>query len=292
MIGEISNKSEPSRKFIQTFVLAEQPNGYYVLNDIFRYLADEEEELESEEATAPVPEAPKTAEPAPAAEAQVTDEAAANKVDAKLEQEVNGEIEQPEAAPQTNGTPAEEAQEAQKEQDEQAPVPVVDAELVKDEGVATPEPTPVSEQQEAPAQKESAPAPSLPKTWANIASKSGAKAPVVPTVPVTAPKAAAPATPAAPSAAPSAAQPAAQPAPAAEARPQDSAPNDAGWQTAGADHKKTQSRAGEEQIVLGYMKNVTDKVDANQLKQTLSRFGKLKYFDVSRAKVRAHCLII
>lgn len=43
VIGEISNKSEPSRKFVQTFVLAEQPNGYYVLNDIFRYLVDEEE---------------------------------------------------------------------------------------------------------------------------------------------------------------------------------------------------------------------------------------------------------
>lgn len=260
-----------------------------MLNDIFRYLADEEEELVSEEAAAPVPEAPKTAESAPAAEAQVTDEAAATKVDEKLEQEVNGETEQSEATPQTDGAPVQEAQEAQ---EEQAPVPAVDAELVKGEGVPTPEPTPASEPQEAPAEKESAPAPSLPKTWANIASKSGAKAPVVPAVPVAAPKVAAPATPAAPSTASSAAQPATTPAPVAEARPQDSASNDgAGWQTAGADHKKTQSRAGEEQIVLGYIKNVTDKVDANQLKQTLSRFGKLKYFDVSRAKVRAPGLV-
>jgi hypothetical protein len=60
----------------------------------------------------------------------------------------------------------------------------------------------------------------------------------------------------------------------------------AGWQTAGADHKKTQSRAGEDQIVLGYMKNVNEKVDAGLLKQALSRFGKLKYFDVNRPKVR------
>lgn len=252
-----------------------------MLNDIFRYLADEEEELVNEEAVAPAPEAPKAAEPVPAGEAQVNDEAAASKVDEKLEQEVNGETTQPDAAPQPNGTAAQEAEE------NQAPVPAVEAELVKGEGVPTPEPTPASEPQKTPAEKESAPAPSLPKTWANIARKSGAPAPVVPAIPVAAPKAAAPA-------APSAAQPAPPPAPVAapvaETRSQDAASNDgAGWQTAGADHKKTQSRAGEEQTVLGYIKNVTDKVDANQLKQTLSRFGKLKYFDVSRAKVRASC---
>ena len=45
----MSNKSQPQRKFTQTFVLAEQTNGYFVLNDIFRYIADEEEELEGEE---------------------------------------------------------------------------------------------------------------------------------------------------------------------------------------------------------------------------------------------------
>lgn len=44
MIGEISNASGPWRKFTQTFFLAEQPNGYFVLNDIFRYLKEEDEE--------------------------------------------------------------------------------------------------------------------------------------------------------------------------------------------------------------------------------------------------------
>jgi hypothetical protein len=34
------------------------------------------------------------------------------------------------------------------------------------------------------------------------------------------------------------------------------------------------------------MKNVNEKVDAGLLKQTLTRFGKLKYFDVNRPKVR------
>lgn len=275
VIGEISNKSEPSRKFIQTFVLAEQPNGYYVLNDIFRYLVDDEDVVNEETVAEPAIEAPKVAEPAPAAEAQVTDEPAAAKVDVKLEKEANGEVEE-HKEPQTNGTPAAE--------EPQAPVPAVDAELVKTEKPPTPEPSPVPEQkEESVSDKDSAPTPAVPKTWANIASKIGGAAPVVPAIPAASatPKAAAPTAPAA-----NASQAAAPSAPASEARSQETSSNDgAGWQTAGADHKKTQSRAGEEQTVLGYIKNVTDKVDSNLLKQTLTRFGKLKYFDVSRAKV-------
>lgn len=41
VIGEMSNHSEPWRKFVQTFFLAQQPNGYFVLNDIFRFLKEE-----------------------------------------------------------------------------------------------------------------------------------------------------------------------------------------------------------------------------------------------------------
>lgn len=43
VLGEMSNNSGPWRKFTQTFFLAEQPNGYFVLNDIFRYLKDEDQ---------------------------------------------------------------------------------------------------------------------------------------------------------------------------------------------------------------------------------------------------------
>ena len=46
VIGEISNKSQPHRRFVQTFVLATQTSGYFVLNDIFRYVVDEEDEQE------------------------------------------------------------------------------------------------------------------------------------------------------------------------------------------------------------------------------------------------------
>ncbi|KAG1459052.1 hypothetical protein G6F56_006251 [Rhizopus delemar] len=41
VLGEMCNHSGSSQKFSQTFFLATQQNGYYVLNDIFRFLKDE-----------------------------------------------------------------------------------------------------------------------------------------------------------------------------------------------------------------------------------------------------------
>ncbi|KAH8929664.1 hypothetical protein BT69DRAFT_1311119 [Atractiella rhizophila] len=50
VLGEMSNKGGAWRKFAQTFFLAEQPNGYFVLNDIFRYIKEEgEEDVEPEQ---------------------------------------------------------------------------------------------------------------------------------------------------------------------------------------------------------------------------------------------------
>ncbi|CCJ29159.1 unnamed protein product [Pneumocystis jirovecii] len=46
VLGEMSNCDGPSRRFAQTFFLAEQPNGYFVLNDIFRYLKEDMEDGE------------------------------------------------------------------------------------------------------------------------------------------------------------------------------------------------------------------------------------------------------
>ncbi|KAF9948860.1 hypothetical protein BGZ72_009243, partial [Mortierella alpina] len=70
VLGEMSNRGGPSQKFVQTFFLAEQPRGYYVLNDIFRYLKDDAE-LEFEVETEAVEEEPSSeykieAEPVPA----------------------------------------------------------------------------------------------------------------------------------------------------------------------------------------------------------------------------------
>ncbi|EPX71085.1 ubiquitin protease cofactor [Schizosaccharomyces octosporus yFS286] len=53
VLGEMSNKGKLSRKFAQTFFLAEQPNGYFVLNDIFRFLREDVEDEDVEETEAP-----------------------------------------------------------------------------------------------------------------------------------------------------------------------------------------------------------------------------------------------
>eukprot|EP00833_Pecoramyces_ruminatium_P017189 jgi/Orpsp1_1/1191221/evm.model.d7180000084205.1 len=45
VLGEMSNKGGASHKFAQTFFLAKQPNGYFVLNDIVRFL---KEDIENE----------------------------------------------------------------------------------------------------------------------------------------------------------------------------------------------------------------------------------------------------
>eukprot|EP00842_Homolaphlyctis_polyrhiza_P000545 jgi/Hompol1/1491/HPOL_002718-RA len=41
VLGEMSNNAGVCHKFAQTFFLAVQPNGYYVLNDIFRFLKED-----------------------------------------------------------------------------------------------------------------------------------------------------------------------------------------------------------------------------------------------------------
>uniref|UniRef100_T1IUM5 Ras GTPase-activating protein-binding protein 2 n=1 Tax=Strigamia maritima TaxID=126957 RepID=T1IUM5_STRMM len=54
--GELSNNGEPMRRFMQTFVLAQQsPRRYYVHNDIFRYqdeIFPEDEDTDTKEGTA------------------------------------------------------------------------------------------------------------------------------------------------------------------------------------------------------------------------------------------------
>ncbi|KAH9478430.1 Putative G3BP-like protein [Psilocybe cubensis] len=173
VIGEMSNHGDPWRKFVQTFFLAEQPNGYFVLNDIFRFLKEEtvegdefEDEYEpaSEPATpaqpAHVPEPvhepireptppPAVVEPAPVEPTPVEEPAP---VEAVAEPPTTQtptpapEQQQPPAAaaaaPQPNGIHTPEAEK---------PAPVVTE--------PSPAPTPAPQQQPAPAPTPAAPAP-------------------------------------------------------------------------------------------------------------------------------------
>ncbi len=275
VIGETSNKSGEPKKFVQTFVLAKQPSGYFVLNDILRYIreeADEEplEPLASGTVTmdAPLPtEAPAEVEPPkpepaveeqPVAEEQPALDAAI--VDKKLE-EVGAEKDTPPTS--AFNTPAEPAasvphipikSEAAAEpvlEPEKGTRDVAEEEVKVAEVPQDPTPTPVVAHVPAPvaAAPEKPKEPPKPRSWAAMAAATaGAKA-----APVAIPKTATPPTPhgraAAPAAAPVAAPATAPttapaPAPAQSAttpQPADPAASKelaSEWQTAGAEFKR------------------------------------------------------
>ncbi|KAF3484000.1 NTF2 and RRM domain-containing protein [Arthroderma uncinatum] len=224
VIGEMSNNLEAPRKFVQTFVLAEQQNGYYVLNDIIRYLNDEDEEMIAEDAPAveePAIEQAATNSAAPAPEAaierQADSKAAAHEVDEMLEKEaVNGEIKPEHLKEQEPEAAAEEEQKEEVAEEEPAAAVVpVSSDAIQPEKPKGPDPSPAN---------------ATPKA----------------------------------------------PTPALEKKA-----------TAGAEHGRRQPRQQtptQAEGVLGYVKNVNEKVDASLLRQTLARFGKLKYFDVNRQR--------
>ncbi|RSL61254.1 hypothetical protein CEP54_006296 [Fusarium duplospermum] len=290
VIGETSNKAGEPKKFVQTFVLAQQPSGYFVLNDILRYIddetddesaaapeepAEEPEVAEEEPAAAPVePEAPKSVEETKEETAQLDPEV----VDQKLE-----EVSTSKDSAALNGSAAESTVEEVKAPEAKPEIPAADAdaaaEEIAEEDVKEPEkpkdpsPTPVSKPVAAPPAPVQPAAPPKPMTWASRAAAALPR-PVVPLPKTpTPPPAAAPA-------APAAAAPAAEPA----------AKDASGWQTAGADSKRQnrpQSISGpptEKEGTLGYVKYVTDKVQDAELRGTLAAFGELTYFDINRQK--------
>lgn len=294
VIGEMSNKSEPHHKFVQTFVLAEQPNGYFVLNDIFRYLKDDEDEIVDDE---PIqPEVPAEEPPTPAdgqvtvedhADEVVASEPTIQKVDEKLEEEkaateeaetaeVNGAIipaatEESVAVPESTATTEETGEKS------------VDS--AADEQPTEPETTAATP---APAETAGAGNPEAPpakKTWASMLGGGGVKAPAVPALPASTPASQSKTSrPAPASQAPKSAIDTTVPAPNTTSSTPTSQSN--GWQTAEHSKKgKTGQNKPTEGVVLAYIKNVNEKVDARILREVLESFGELKYFDVSRQRV-------
>ncbi|KAI9849663.1 MAG: hypothetical protein M1837_002788 [Sclerophora amabilis] len=322
VIGEMSNKSAPHRKFVQTFVLAEQPNGYFVLNDIFRYINDDEEEEDAEgeryqegaaelknhqgerNATGDAQGLTSSSDPAQ----QRHD---ANRVDKQLEQKVlKEEVSAPQRAvvdestpvPTTNGTTAGEvkappaadggpADAAPAPDDATSPAPA-DAESsakAEDEQTETPkDPAPSP-----------APAPETP-TKPAAAPQAPMAAPPKPSVPktwanmVAATKSTDKAAPSSTSSTPPASAQTKPPPPSSQTSENTSPPaqqgSGSGWQTAGNDHTKRQARpqsisgVGEKETIMAYVKNVTDKVPTDALRSALHNFGELAYFDISRPK--------
>lgn len=314
VIGEISNKGQPHKRFAQTFVLAEQTNGYFVLNDIFRYLAEEPEEEEDTQqdgsaAVTGVQETAPTTAISDNADLNKSDEAANTeddlvKVDQKL---ADAHPQEParEASPAVNGSPVPESAEvvdadeapvaavsAAEEAPSREPEPSTEETAIEEEKPKDPAPTPAAPKAAAAATP--APAkPAIPKSWAALAASAHKVA--TPAVP----NAATPqvsSQPKSTSSTPS--QPLAVPAPASvparEPSPANSQGDAAGWQTAGT--KKEQSRgqpqtSSEAEQKRAYIKNVYSQVEEGALKTALSKFGDIEHLDISRQKVH-DCILL
>ncbi|KAL9124751.1 MAG: hypothetical protein Q9217_005953, partial [Psora testacea] len=314
VIGEMSNKAAPHRKFVQTFVLAEQPTGYYVLNDIFRYIVEEEEEELENGVTNKeiVPALPVESVPATltSSDDPVLQQHDVEQLDRKLEADVLSKSltdQKPTVVDSTNGSaPPEASAIKQAEDDAAAPAvtetptqplqeaakPTAMEDTVQPEKPRDPDPTPVaSPPKPAKATPAEPPKPAAPQTWAErlAASKGTAM-----TTTSNGAKVAPPVTPAAlkPKTANSLTkEPMTPPTSTGEEVPVNPQQNGAsGWQMAGSDNKQRQGRQHSQSTsssqgnVLGYVKNVTEKVDASILKTVLAGFGRLEYFDVSRQK--------
>lgn len=310
VIGEMSNKNTPRTKFTQTFILAEQTNGYFVLNDIFRYIVDEDDDVAAtpEEAVAAADE-PRHLSNSHDPEER---ERAAQLVDQGLEQARSQPVEPPAAAvngeePVQVAVAAEEAPVAATanvdDEDEVAPAvePAVVAAEVATEKPPAPQSTPAPIASPEATATQPAPAkPSGPKTWANLvaANKPPVALPQAPSSTSPAPSASQPKAAAAPAQAPAAAPsaPAADAVPSAAAagaeieHPGTPASSGSEWQTAQQHHGKkqqqrTQSNAAPVANSRAYMKNVSEAVSEEQLRAILGKFGELSYLDINRSKV-------
>ncbi|KAF1942166.1 hypothetical protein EJ02DRAFT_181004 [Clathrospora elynae] len=306
VIGEISNQGQPHKRFVQTFVLAEQTNGYFVLNDIFRYLAEEaEEEEEQNESAAP---SNGILEPAPTVvatedaslsqeEAAATSEEDLNKVDEKLDEVAHEEPAAEEVAPAAAAQQTPE--EVEQPQAEKAPAAVDEAsskepeasapEVTEPEKPAAPASKPApSAPKAAPVAKPSGPPkPAAPRTWASLAASAHKVATPVVAAPASQqapsqPKAAAPAQPAS-------STPGQTSAPVRDQSPAPAQGEAAGWQTA-TGHKKEPSRvqnqgpAADPDQKRAYIKSVSNQVEEAALRAALTKYGEIEYLDLSRAK--------
>ncbi|KAI0070909.1 hypothetical protein K474DRAFT_1669589 [Panus rudis PR-1116 ss-1] len=294
VIGEMSNHGEPWRKFVQTFFLAEQPNGYFVLNDIFRFL--KEETVDDDQASdfggsqaqepptvaapeAVAPPAPATPAPAPPPPAEPEPEPEPAPVPAPAVEESPAPEPQPEPQPQPNGVHESKAEPTPEPTPAPEPVataspapvsPAVPAQPIAPSPAPTqppaPEPAPAAAPAPAPAPApQQAPpaqpaAPPKPKTWASLAAAGSSKWGTVAQEAKGISEA--PVSPA-----PTSVPHSPAPRPAAQGHPH---PPGSNTNTAAT-----------------FVKGVTQDVPDKELREILQRFGQLKEFEVVRSKACA-----
>lgn len=296
-----------------------------MLNDIFRYIIDEEDEAETVEPAGvqePVPTATQEAEheTLTSSEDPVAVEKDAAKVDKEIEEKIiadksasEEETAAPAAAVESSPKPeaaeivhAEEAPVAAISESTESAAPEPASEVapaaqqeLQPEKPKDPEPTPAPRspvKQAAQPAKSAAPAkpaaPAAPKTWANLAAAAHRVA-----TPVVAPQPSTSATPAQPKATPQP-EPAAKAAPAASVQETPSAPAPEAspaaeqqdeWTSVGdkRQQNKAQAAAGAQETPSNraYIKSVHESIDSKTLRDAIEKFGELAYFDVNRPKV-------
>lgn len=327
----MSNNGLPNRKFSQTFFLAEQPNGYYVLNDIFRYLKDDEDTEEGEEydfelveeavAEAIVSEAVAIAvdevidEIVEQMEDLTTKETTKTEIGIegdtiKIEETVNVEPALPVPEPQglpspSNGntqpvngdSPVTETEHQPEPEPEPEPEPQVEepvvstlAALIVVEAVPLPPPAeeekaaipPMKEPERAPTpvaipKSTPAPVPTKPKTWANLVAANA-------TPPAPAAQAVASVIPTQSSPSPSTTTSVVVPTSNTPTIPV----GDSQWQTTNSKrHSRVTSvpTGAATSPTEAYLKNVSESVTHQALKDVFSKFGPLKRVEIMRPKV-------
>nr|POF15442.1 putative g3bp-like protein [Quercus suber] len=323
VIGEISNKQQAHRKFTQTFVLAAQTNGYFVLNDIFRYLIEEEPEAEPEQETQVAPPAEDAQQTATAPQEPVTTNAQESEpkvltssadpdaierhaqiVDREIEEKLVKE--EPKAADDSSAVNGFSRVEQDQEKESTAADAISEEPIVSEKAQAAiaetpekphePEPSPAaSPPPQASAQPASSAKPNVPRSWASLAASAHKVAtPVAPSAAssatsqqqrASAPKVATPApvTANAPSA------PSAPSAPAVQRDQSPAANSQDEWTAVGGNHARQQSRQTNTQPpeapqMRAYIKNIREEMDAGALKAYLEKFGEITHFDIARQK--------
>ncbi|KAF9965009.1 hypothetical protein BGZ70_005563 [Mortierella alpina] len=288
VLGQMSNRGGIAQQFAQTFFLAEQPNGYYVLNDIFRFLKDDiveddEQEVteevntehsaeqpaaitETKPVTTPV-EAVSTPQPTIAqvptkAEIQEAHQAPAPVAAAAVDEKKSIDKKADKKGDRKSETKETKKADAKKEAEPVDTIP----EPVKAEVPSTPATAPVA----AAAAVEEVSVPSVPagppkaKTWANLAagnsSQWGAQA----------------------SATKGATVPAPQPtAPKAQTKP----PTAGQSQGQGQQVKTPGTRAnGREEYHSIYIKNVTERMSLDMLRESFSKFGRVTHLEYTHKR--------
>ncbi|KAK3827452.1 MAG: hypothetical protein J3Q66DRAFT_718 [Benniella sp.] len=295
VLGEMSNRGGVAKKFAQTFVLMEQGGSYYVFNDIFRYLKDDTEDTDVDDNEAVTPEL----------NGEVQDETAAA-VEELPQQAVVITIEENvdiwQAPPHAQEpvlsegvVPVTESDDTLAHESSDTKVPeeistddtasVIAAAVAAEsenftegwgtstftsssvaeasEWTSTPASTTAVAQETTPAPAE----PPKPKTWANTAASNakqwGPQVSVTKTAAVVSTQPAATATTTPPTAV---------------------APKPHPQQTQGAKPQGQQQRQKSDLSASIYIKDVTDKISAQQLREAFATFGTVKYCEIQPKK--------